>query len=124
MEPEVWGWLIFLPLLPDPAPGTSLQGLRPCATLQIWAQLHKRPFWPCSVILQHEADGLHCYERTSLWAVVSREYHVASRTGLLVLDNSVGTAGTGPIGFTATDLPATAGLSSAALRSQLLLGVT
>lgn len=51
-------------------------------------------------------------------------YHVASRTGLLVLDNSAGAEGTGPMGGTETHLPATAGLSSAALRSWLLLGVT
>lgn len=51
-------------------------------------------------------------------------YHVASRTGLLVLDNSAGTEGTGPMGVTETHLTATAGLSSAALRSWLLLGLT
>jgi len=109
----------------DPAPRdrTNLQGLRPCTTLQTWAQLHNRPFWPCSAILQHEADVLRCYERTLLWAVVSG-YHVASRTGLLGLDNSAGIGGTGPLGATATHLPATAGLSFAALRSRLLLGVT
>lgn len=34
-----------------------------------WAQPQKRPFWPCSVILQHEADGQDGSERTLLWAV-------------------------------------------------------
>lgn len=47
----------------------SLQGLRPYTTLPTWAQLHKRPFWPWSVILQHEADGLGVSEMTLLWAV-------------------------------------------------------
>lgn len=47
----------------------SLQGPRPCTTFQTWAQPHEKPFWPCSVILQHEADGLDGSEKTLLWAV-------------------------------------------------------
>lgn len=63
------------------------------------------PLWPCSLVLQHEAAGLHCSQGTLPWAAVSG-CRVPSRTALRVWHCGAGTEGTAPRGATRSQLPA------------------
>lgn len=58
---------------------------------------HTPPLWPCSLVLQHEAAGLHCSQGTLPWAAVSG-CRVPSRTALRVWHCGAGTEGTAPKG--------------------------
>lgn len=64
-------------------------------TQNLHAASQNQTFWPRSIVPQHEAYGLHCYERKLPWAV---ECHIAPKAGLLALHS--------PTGVPASCLPA------------------